>query len=591
MNDPQADAAIESTEQAYLKELQTKPFLKRMLGYFSLSGPGWLQGAITLGGGSLSGSLYLGVLAGFGLMWLQPLAMIMGIIMLSAIAYVSLSTGERPFDAINKHINPVLGWGWAIATMMANFVWSMPQFALGTAAIQQNLLPGVFGAGAMDDFTSKLIIVVFLLFSTGTIIWFYDSGSKGIRIFEFLLKMMVGIVVLCFFGVVLKMSLSGEGLDWGTILAGFIPDFSLLSRPANQFTEILAQTGEYSKFWTDKIVYEQQQVMITAAATAVGINMTFLLPYSMLRKGWGRVHRELAIFDLAFGLFIPFLLATSCVVIAAASQFHAQPAPGFMGEVDEQGNSIAPADNLVGGYNKLVEKRLEQQMSAGEFAILKADPDPDAMKAAISELPAADRELAAMLVTRDAFNLAGSLKELTGPIFSQLIFGIGVLGMAVSTIIILMLINGFVICEIFKLPHTGMYHRAGCYLAGLSGALGPFLWSGDAKLWLAVPTSMFGMVLLPVAYFTFMFMMNSKSLMGASRPKGVQLVAWNILMLAASLLAAFGSFWSIYSSPYRMVGFVAMGVFIGLAVVVGLIRKPSEPMLIAGDSDATGTAS
>ncbi|HCS55450.1 MAG TPA: hypothetical protein DIW81_28345 [Planctomycetaceae bacterium] len=154
-----------------------------------------------------------------------------------------------------------------------------------------------------------------------------------------------------------------------------------------------------------------------------------------------------------------------------------------------------------------------------------------------------------------------------------------------------MLINGFVICEIFKLPHTGMYHRAGCYLAGLSGAMGPFLWSGDAKLWLAVPTSMFGMVLLPVAYFTFMFMMNSKSLMGASRPKGIQLIVWNILMLAASLLAAFGSFWSIYSSPYRMVGFVAMGVFIGLAVVVGIIRKPSEPMLIAGDSDSTGSAS
>ena len=589
MNDPQADAATESTEQAYLAELQSKPFLKRMLGYFSLSGPGWLQGAITLGGGSLSGSLYLGVLAGFGLMWLQPLAMIMGIIMLSAIAYVSLSTGERPFDAINKHINPVLGWGWAIATMMANFVWCMPQFALGTAAIQQNLLPGVFGAGAMDDFTSKLIIVIFLLVSTGTIIWFYDSGSKGIRLFELVLKLMVGMVVLCFFGVVLKMSLSGDGLNWGEILSGFIPDFSLLSRPADQFTSILAQTGEYSKFWTDKIVYEQQQVMITAAATAVGINMTFLLPYSMLRKGWGRVHRELAIFDLAFGLFIPFLLATSCVVIAAATQFHAQPAPGFMGEVDGQGNAIAPAGNLVGGYNKLVEKRLEQQVSAGEFAILKADPA--AMKAAVSELPAADRELAAMLVTRDAFNLAGSLKELTGPIFSQVIFGIGVLGMAVSTIIILMLINGFVICEIFKLPHTGMYHRAGCYLAGLSGAMGPFLWSGDAKLWLAVPTSMFGMVLLPVAYFTFMFMMNSKSLMGASRPKGIQLIVWNILMLAASLLAAFGSFWSIYSSPYRMVGFVAMGVFIGLAVVVGIIRKPSEPMLIAGDSDTTGSAS
>ena len=30
--------------------------------YLALSGPGWLQSAITLGGGSLAGSLYLGVI-------------------------------------------------------------------------------------------------------------------------------------------------------------------------------------------------------------------------------------------------------------------------------------------------------------------------------------------------------------------------------------------------------------------------------------------------------------------------------------------------------------------------------------------------
>ncbi len=30
-----------------------------------LSGPGWLQGAITLGGGSLAGALYLGVIMGY----------------------------------------------------------------------------------------------------------------------------------------------------------------------------------------------------------------------------------------------------------------------------------------------------------------------------------------------------------------------------------------------------------------------------------------------------------------------------------------------------------------------------------------------
>ena len=42
----------------------------------------------------------------------------------------------------------------------------------------------------------------------------------------------------------------------------------------------------------------QQDVMISAAATAVGINMTFFMPFVLLRRKWGREHRGLAKFDL-----------------------------------------------------------------------------------------------------------------------------------------------------------------------------------------------------------------------------------------------------------------------------------------------------
>jgi Mn2+/Fe2+ NRAMP family transporter len=88
--------------------------------YTKYSGPGWVQSAITLGGGSLSGALFLGILGGTSLLWLQLVAIIMGVIMLSAISYITLSTGKKPFQAINEHINPALGWGWLIATIAAN---------------------------------------------------------------------------------------------------------------------------------------------------------------------------------------------------------------------------------------------------------------------------------------------------------------------------------------------------------------------------------------------------------------------------------------------------------------------------------------
>lgn len=520
--------------------------------YTKLSGPGWLQSAITLGGGSLSGSLYLGILAGFSLMWLQPVAMIMGVIMLSAIGYVALSTKERPFLAVRRHVNPALGWGWAIATMMANLVWCMPQFALGSAALQQNLAPGYFSGvepmfGLTAENSKDLITVIMLLVPASIVVLFYDSGGWGIRLFEIILKIMVGVVVLSFFGVVFKMATSSVGLEWGAILGGFIPDPRVLFEPSPAFADALSRAGDPGH-WTSIIMKDQRDVMITAAATAVGINMTFLLPYSMLQRGWDRDFRGLAMFDLATGLFVPFLLATSCVVIASASQFHGQPAPGLLSQVGPNGEEITVTAGIQGGFNKLMDARKEKS----------EEPITDG-----------DREIAAMLVKRDAFDLSNALAPLfagdpaeqtdsetasegntvakPAGSFGQYLFGIGVLGMAISTIIILMLINGFVVCEMLGLPSRGTPHRFGCLMAGLTGALGPFLWRGDAKFWLAVPTSVFGMILLPIAYITFFCLLNSKSLLGDRRPQGRKRIQWNLAMGVAVVMASFGSGWSLWS--------------------------------------------
>ncbi len=575
MTEEAANSRIEQDRQLIL-DAKERGTGAKILAYTRLSGPGWLQSAITLGGGSLAGGLYLGILSGYHLMWLQPVAMIMGVVMLSAIGYVALSTKERPFAAINNHINPVLGWGWAIATLMANLVWIMPQYALGTAALQQNLAPEFFG-----DAKNGLISAVAVLFVISAIvIWFYDSGGWGIKLFEAILKILVGIVVLCFFGVVLKMSFSTNDLDWGKILAGYIPNFSLFSNPSPEFSDVLAQAGGYAEYWKNLIVGKQQQVMITAAATAVGINMTFLLPYSMRAKGWDKDFRGLAMFDLATGLFIPFVLATSCVVIAAASQFHAQPAAGLVGEtnakgqvVDAEGEVIEADPNLQGQFNKLLDSRIKSEVSSEEWDKLQQADNAAALQAKRNDLPLPERTLAAMLVNRDAFQLAAALKPLAGATVSQVVFGLGVVAMAISTIIILMLINGFVFCEMLGVEPRGTFHRIGCFMPALTGVAGPFIWGdSDAKAWLAVPTSMFGMVLLPIAYATFFFMMNSPKILGERMPTGGKRVAWNLAMGISTLLATFGCVWSIKSSAFATYGFVALGVFIGLAIIVHFIR-------------------
>ena len=569
-NEAGDSSGIESDRQL-IQDAKARGRMATLGAYIKLSGPGWLQSAITLGSGSLAGSLYLGVLGGFALLWLQPVAMILGVIMLSAISYVTLSTGERPFQAINRHVNPVLGWGWALATLMANLVWSLPQFSVGAAALRQNLLPGVLGSDAMSNNTGNVIACGGMLVVCVVIVWFYDSGRKGIRVFEGLLKAMVGLIILCFFGVVIKMTMVG-GLSWGTVLRGYVPNLRMLWEPAATFTPYLEAVGaEFRQYWTDTIVGQQRDVMITVTATAVGINMTFLLPYSMLRKGWNRTFRGLAVFDLSTGLFIPFILATSCVVIASASQFHTSPSPGLLGEVDEGGVPVEPAKGALAKYQGIAANRVKFELGGEAFAGMSEEERGQRIDA----LPEAERRMAAMLVKRDAFDLAASLSPLTGDVFAHYVFGIGVVSMAISSIIILMLINGFVVCEMIGRESTGWLHRIGCMMPAV-GALAPFIWgTRNAQMWLAVPTSVFGMVLIPIAYCTFFLVMNQRSLLGDSIPKGGKRVLWNVLMIVAIVFTGIGSAYAVWSKAHWN-GVLAVAVFILLAVIVHFVRRPAS---------------
>jgi len=558
-----SEPTVNEEEIAELEALEGQPVGKKLAYYTKKSGPGWLQAAITLGGGSLAGALFLGVMMGYNLMWLQPLAMILGVVMLSAIAYVTLSTGERPFAAINNHISPVLGWAWLIAAMMANIVWCLPQFALGTGAVTQNLIPSLEGVSA-----APWIVGVVLLVAAAMVVRAYDSDSKGVKIFEGILKTMVGIVVVSFFLVVIRLTTTGA-LNWGEILTGFIPNLSDITEPAPKINDAIKATGESAEIWREGVAKVQKDKVIAAFGTAVGINMTFLLPYSMLRKGWGKGHRGLAIFDLGTGLVIPFVIATACIVIAAASQFHAQTAD----ILNEDGTVIAGKEaSFAGVADKFIAKRYAADLEGleGDALTAKVDELRDA-------LPLADRRIAAMLVDRKDSDLAKSLSSLAGPGVGKIIFGVGVLGMALSTIIILMLINGFCLCEALGRPGDKSLHFMGSLIPGLLGICFPLIWTAESKAALAVPTSVIGSSLLPIAYLIFLLMMNSKKLLGDKMPRGGKRVAWNVLMLIATTLATFGSIWALKDKNLGSfpMGKVGIGVLAALFIIgfIGFVSK------------------
>jgi len=141
-------------DREILSAAQAKGGAATMGAYLRLSGPGWLQSVL----------------------WVQLVSIIAGVVMLSAISYVTLSTGKRPFPAINQYINPVLGVGWITATILANMIFILPQFSLCYDAIDNNL-GGNFGAEGAA-FAQPAVSAVLLVLA---LIIVYGLGIQNIR--------------------------------------------------------------------------------------------------------------------------------------------------------------------------------------------------------------------------------------------------------------------------------------------------------------------------------------------------------------------------------------------------------------------------
>ena len=256
-------------------------------------------------------------------------------------------------------------------------------------------------------------------------------------------------------------------------------------------------------------------------------------------------------------------------MIASAGQFHAKTADGFLGEMDTNGKLVVPGEKLVKSFNGLMDRRIIAEIGADEFAALT----PEQRDEMVETLPLADRKMGALLVRRDAFDLADTIAPLTGEGVAKIVFGIGVLGMALGAITMLMLINGLVLCEMMNKPAMGWPQKIGSLMVSV-GVVMPFIWE-DAQMWLAIPTSMFAMVLLPIAYISFTMLMNQKKLLGDNLPKGGKRLVWNILMACAVAGTTFLCMWTLWGK-YRWFGIAILVGFIILVQGVEIIRKKNK---------------
>ena len=117
-----------------------------------------------------------------------------------------------------------------------------------------------------------------------------------------------------------------------------------------------------------------------------------------------------------------------------------------------------------------------------------------------------------------------------GPITGRLVFALGILGMAIGSLVMHMLCCGAAAGAMFNWPpHSRNYRLA--LLLPTPAVLGVFLWSSMGAH-VVLPTSAICGFLLPVAYIGWFFLNNNSAYLGQDRPMGRQRLFYNIAMLA-----------------------------------------------------------
>ena len=431
---------ILAKEKADLETLAGKPLLRRWRGYFAKTGPGWLQSALILGSGSAMASLFAGAFLQYKLLWVQPLAMLLGIVMFSAMSYQTLSTGIRPFYAMKHYLHPAVAWSWAIGALLATVIWHLPQYALA-AGMTDDMIKATTGWTPSSQTTQTILLIVIglvvLVISTA-VVWTYSSGHKGIRLYERILKGMVWMIIIAFAIVIARRSVGGN-MQWGKLFKGFLPIYLPTDRRG-------------------------VSIVMAAFSAATGINATFLFPYTLLARGWGREHRGLSRFDLITGMLLPFCIATSLMVIAT-------------------GCTIYDPVKFASGSTALSPMTAASMLESAGLSMF----------------------------------------------FSRIVFGLGILGMALSSITMHMLICGFAACEVFGVEPGGWHYRLSCLIPA-PAMVGVVLWKYIGP-WIAIPTSAICGLMLPIAFIAFFILNNSKKYLGDDKPTGPKAVIWNIAMI------------------------------------------------------------
>ena len=275
-----------------------------------INGPATWLALLALSAGSLVGSLGLGQF--FGITWnLDPNLCDGSFFCLWAVSHITLNSQQTFFSLLKNDWNTSLAWFFAIAALITNFTWCIPQFRFGVDVTSSSLLlfldnkPGKIC-------TALLFLIIAILFS----FWYEKSGSRSM-LFQWSLRSMLLLLVglLC---IALCLLFSNSALIFKETIVGFSLSFSNFTKVHSQYHGLLELCGDMKQFWENQLLSTQRQFLLVTFSSTLGINLLFAYPLLLLGRNWRRGHVSFSNFNLLTGLLLPFIVCTVSLVVLSA---------------------------------------------------------------------------------------------------------------------------------------------------------------------------------------------------------------------------------------------------------------------------------
>lgn len=241
---------------------------------FGRMGPAWIISAVACGPATLASVSVAGASFGYQLLWVVVLSAVLAFVAQYLAAKLGLLTGRGVISAVDDQLGRAWGWILMIDALLAT--WLASTVLMKALVDTSAMITGLSGGWWALFWAVALFLLV---------------GVGGYKLLEWVCKVMVGLVVVCF---VITVFIVRPEL--GSVLTGLWPTV-----PGGVDSALM---------------------MAGIMGGAVHVTIIAMHSYNVNSRGWGRGELKLARQDTLVSMLIAFGMYSVAIYLAAAATLH-----------------------------------------------------------------------------------------------------------------------------------------------------------------------------------------------------------------------------------------------------------------------------